>query len=82
MADSLGDLLPKQRFEEPPEVRIIKDFVQTRYQQTVGVTMGQTQITIHVASAALAGTLRTQLHELSALCFGNQPPKRLILRIG
>lgn len=77
--DTLGDLLPKKRFEEPPEVRIIKAFVHDKYQQAAVVTVQQQQIIIHVKSAALAGALRHELHHLQELC---QTTKRLVLRIG
>ncbi len=79
MTNSLGDLLPQGRFEEPPEVRIIKDFVQEKFQQPVKVSIQQTQIIVHVQGSALAGALRTSLHELQALC---QTDKRLVIRIG
>ena len=78
MTDSIGDLLPKARFEEPPEVRIVKDFVMEKFQQPVQVTVQPTQIIIQVKSAALAGALRVHLHELQELC---ETDKRLMIRI-
>lgn len=68
MTDAIGDLLPKRRFEEPPEVQIIKNFVMDKFQQPVGVTVQTTQILIQVKSASLAGALRMHLHELKQLC--------------
>jgi len=79
MADQIKDLLPKRRYEEPPEVQTIKTFVMDKYQQPVGVTVQPNQILINVKSAALAGALRTHMHELQKLC---QTDKRLVLRIG
>jgi hypothetical protein len=79
MTDAIGDLLPKNRFEEPEEVRIIKAFVQERYKQTPAVTVKPNQIVIQVKSAALAGALRMHLHELQELC---QTKQRLVIRIG
>lgn len=79
MTDSIGDLLPKHKFDEPPEVRIIKEFVQEKFQQTVSVTVQPTTILIHVKSAALAGALRMQLHHLQKEIGSD---KRLIIRIG
>ncbi len=79
MTDSIGDLLPKGRFEEPPEVRVIKEFVQKKFRQPVGVTVQPAQIIIQVKSAALAGALRVHLHELQELC---QTEKHLVIRIG
>lgn len=79
MINSIGDLLPKKRFEEPPEVQIIKAFVNENYQQIVSVSVHSTQIIIHVKGSALAGVLRTRLHELQDLC---QTDKRLVIRTG
>lgn len=79
MTDPIGNLLPKRRYEEPPEVRIIKAFVLDTFQQPVAVAVQPTQITIQVKSAALAGALRVHLHELQELC---HTEKRLVIRIG
>jgi hypothetical protein len=79
MADALGDLLPTGRFEEPPEVQIIKDFIQTTFRQSAQIAVQPTLIVIRVKSAALAGALRPELHRLQELC---QTDKRLIIRIG
>lgn len=79
MTNAIGDLLPQGRFEEPPEVRIIKDFVSARFQQPAKVAIQPAQIIIQVKSAALAGALRSHLHELQELC---QTDKRLVIRIG
>jgi hypothetical protein len=79
MADPLGNLLPQDKFKEPPEVRIIKDFVMAKFQQPVQITVQPVQINIQVKSAALAGALRVHLHELQELC---RTEKRLIIRIG
>mgnify|MGYP003577973995 CR=1 FL=1 len=79
MADALGDLLPKRQFEEPPEVRIIKDFVMEKFNQPVQVGIQQTQIIIQVKSAALAGALRPHLYVLQSSC---ETEKRLVIRIG
>lgn len=78
MTDSLGDLLPKDRYQEPPEVRVIKDFVMEKFNQPVQVAVQPAQINIQVKSAALAGALRVHLHELVELC---QTDKRLVIRI-
>jgi hypothetical protein len=79
MAESIGDLLPQDRFHEPPEVQVIKSFVLEHFRQPVSVTVQPTQLVIHVKSAALAGALRVHLHTLKQLC---QTEKRLLIRIG
>ena len=78
MADSLKDLMPQGRFEEPEEIRIIKNFVQEKYNFTPVVTIKPAQIIITVSGSALAGALRMQLHVLTELCSTN---KKLVIRI-
>lgn len=78
MAESLGDLLAKKNLEEPDEVLIIKNFLRENYKATCQVVISPRQIVIVVQGAALAGTLRMQLHKLQALC---QTQKRLVIRI-
>lgn len=78
MTDSLADLLGKRNFEEPPEVRIIKEFVRKRFNADVSVNLQQSQIIISVSGSSLAGALRMHLHELKKLC---ETEKRLVIRI-
>ena len=78
MVDSLSDILGGRIPKEPPEIRIIKNFVQEKFKTSTQVAIGQNQIIIGVKSAALAGALRMHLHELQALC---QTKKRLVIRI-
>lgn len=78
MSDSIADLLSKRDFDEPPEVRLIKDFIRKRFDVDVSVTIQQHQIIIGVKGAALAGALRMHLHELQRLVASN---KRLVIRI-
>lgn len=79
MSDVIGDLLPKGRYEEPPEVRLIKDYVLSKYKITPKVTVQPNQIIISVPSAALAGTLRFQTAQIQEECNLTQ---RLLIRIG
>ena len=79
MTDSLQDIIAKRQWEEPPEVQIIKEFILERFQAVPTITMQDKQIIIQVRGAALAGSLRMQLHHLQELC---RTDKRLIIRIG
>lgn len=78
MADSLSNLMQTARFNEPEEVGIIQSFVIEHYKIKPQVAIRDKQIIIGVSSAALAGSLRMQLHELEELC---QTNKRLVIRI-
>ena len=78
MSESIGDLLSGRRFDEPPEIKIIQDFVESRYKVVPQVSITGEQIVIGVKSAALAGTLRPLLPQLKAAC---STEKRLVIRI-
>lgn len=78
MTQSLGDLLDKSKFAEPPEIKVIKDYIRQQFKTEVQVAVGPRQIVIGVKSAALAGALRMRLHQLQQLC---ETDKKMILRI-
>lgn len=78
MTDSLGDILGRERFVEPPEVEVIKHFLKENFEAGCRITVQPRQIIIAVQGASLAGALRMRLHELQALC---QTQKRLVIRI-
>lgn len=78
MTDQIGELLDLQRFAEPEEVKIIKDYLQKNFSATGQVTIQSSQIVIAVQGAALAGALRMHIHELQKLCGGS---RRLVIRI-
>lgn len=78
----MGDILSNHgtgRLQEPPEVQIIKDWLRDRYQVAALITVQTNQIVITVPSAALAGSLRMELHHLQDVCGTN---RRLVIRIG
>lgn len=78
MANSLSDILA-DKWDEPPEIQAIKDYVRQKFHTEVAVAIRERHITISVPSAALAGTLRMQLHELQKTLTTD---KRLVIRIG
>lgn len=78
MTNSITDLLQTDRFKQPAEVGIIKDFVQAKFQEPVQVSVSDTQIIIGVPSAALAGALQPFVWELTRRC---NTKKRLRIQI-
>lgn len=77
--DTLFNLLADRDFDEPAEIRLIKDYVRNQFQASVGVTLAQQQIIITTPSAALAGSLRPHLHKLKKELATD---RRLLIRIG
>ncbi|HWT55673.1 MAG TPA: hypothetical protein VN031_01425 [Candidatus Microsaccharimonas sp.] len=78
MSNSLADLLANKDFDEPDEMRAIKQFVQQNYQVDVEVQLHDKQLIITTPSAALANTLRLKLPELRKAAATD---KRIVLRI-
>lgn len=77
--DSIGNIIGKDRFEQPPEIAIIKSFVADKFSSKCEVSVGPQQIIIVVPGAALAGALRFKLQELQKLL---KTDKKLLIRIG
>lgn len=78
MTNSIADILGGRRFDEPPEIAVIQQYLIEKFEANGKVTIQERQIIIGVKNAALAGTLRMHLHELQKLC---QTEKRLVIRI-
>lgn len=77
--ESLQDLLKGRGVSEPPEIKLIKKYVQDEFKETVEVMVRDKDIVITVNSAALANTLRLRTTDIKKLC---QTDKRLTFRIG
>jgi hypothetical protein len=75
----LGDILRFRDFEEPLEVRAIKEYVRRYYETDVKVTMQQHAIVVSARSASLIGSLRMNLPKLQVAA---NTDKRILLRIG
>jgi hypothetical protein len=78
--DNLQDLLARRAPQEPPEIQIIKDFVQDKFDESASVSVQDRQIIVTVRSASLAGALRSYTVDILEKC--GTPDKRLVLRIG
>ncbi len=77
--DGLGDILRHKDFDEPPEMRAIKDYVRRYYEADVRITMQPHTIIVAARSAALIGSLRLNLPKLEAAAASD---KKIVLRIG
>ena len=78
MANSLGDILARKDFDEPPEMLAIKQFVQQEFQQDVEVLVREKDIVVTAAGASLANALRLKVTELRKAAHTS---KRIIFRI-
>lgn len=77
--DDLGDILRRRDFDEPPEIRAIKEYVRRYYDAEVKVTVQPHAIVVAARSAALIGSLRLNLPKLQEAA---HTEKRIMLRIG
>jgi len=78
--DSLFDILSKREIDEPPEIRIIKEYIREHFKETAGVMVRERDIVITVRSSALAGALRTRAYDIMKLLDSTE--RRLVFRIG
>jgi len=78
MTQSISELLGQKNFSEPPEIAIIRKFIQDKFDKTPSVSVNDKKIIITVEGSALAGALRPELLKIKQLC---QTDKQLIIRI-
>ena len=78
MSQSLGDLLSRRNYDEPPEVQQIKAFVLEQVGITPSVTITTEAYVVGVNSAAAAGTLRGKIFTLQKQL---DDTRRIVIRI-
>jgi len=76
--DSLLNILSGKDFDEPSEIKKVKDYVRDNFKASVAVQVREKDIVISVKSAALANTLRLNGPKIKQEC---QTDKRLIFKI-
>lgn len=79
MAQKLADILADRFDDEPPEVKVIKQYVQDNLDFAVAVAIRDQLIIITTRSSALAGALRPHLYKIKQI---SGTDKRLTIRIG
>jgi hypothetical protein len=79
MSQSLGDVLGKRSYAEPPEISQIKEFIMSELGVGSQVSITSDCFIIKVSSAAAAGLLRTKILQLQE-SLGTK--KRIVIRIG
>jgi len=78
MGDSISDILGKRGLSEPPEIKIIKDFVLNEVGLVPKVSVTDNAFIVALPSAAAAGTLRFKVFQLQRRLGGQ---RKIILRI-
>lgn len=78
MSNSLGDLLNKGRYSEPPGVVLIKKFVHEQTGVTPDVAITPKTYIVSMPNASAAGTLRFKLFQLQR-SMGHD--RKIIIRI-
>jgi hypothetical protein len=76
--DSLLNILSYKDFDEPPEIKKLKDYARNNFKADIGVLVKEKDIIISVNSASLANTLRLKGPEIKRVCDIN---KRLVFKI-
>ena len=77
--ESLEDMLAKRSApQEPEESRLLREYVQTKYNVSTQVMSGPHTITLVVPNASLASTLRLEMPTMMQAC---RITKKLHIRI-
>jgi hypothetical protein len=76
---ALSDILADRFEPEPPEIVVVKDYVQENFGKTVAVAIRDKNLIITTQSSALAGALRPHLYKIKMKCGTD---KQLLIRIG
>ncbi len=74
--DNISDLLSKRNIAEPPEIKLIKDYVLQKYGENVSVKIADNKITIYAHNSALASSIRMNIPEIQTLC---KSDKRIVI---
>ena len=78
--ESLFDLLSNRVPDEPPEIKIVRQYVRQHFQERAGVSVRDKDIIVTVRSSALAASLRMRTPAIRKELGGSD--KRLVFRIG
>lgn len=78
--DSLFNILSNRMPDEPPEIRVVRQYVRDHFKENAHVAVRDRDIIVTVRSSALAGTLRTRAPAIRKQL--GDADKRLIFRIG
>ena len=62
--DNISDLLKNRKISEPDDVKIIKDFIKNKFNESCSLKISKDKITIIVGNSSLAGALRENITDL------------------
>jgi len=77
--DNLDDILKNRDFNQPFEIKIIKDFIRINFDDQCLVKVTDLKILIVVSNSSLAGALKEKLESLKEKL---DTKKNILIRIG
>ena len=77
--DNLDDILKNRDFNQPYEIKIIKDFIRINFDDQCLVKVTDLKILIVVSNSSLAGALKEKLESLKEKL---DTKKNILIRIG
>jgi hypothetical protein len=77
--EHLNQILKNKNFDEPREIKIIKDFIRENFDDNCLVKINSSSILIVVSNSSLAGALRERLQTLKKIV---NTDKKLFIRTG
>lgn len=78
--ESLFDILSNRIPDEPPEIKLVKQYVRQHFNENASVVSRDKDIIVTVRSSALAASLRMRTSAIRKLL--DDKDKRLVFRIG
>ena len=76
--DKISDLLSHKNLSEPPEIKIIQNYINEKYSEKVSVKIETNKIVIFATNSALASSIRMNIPELQKIC---DTDKRIVIYI-
>ncbi|HSX47323.1 MAG TPA: hypothetical protein VLF63_00970, partial [Patescibacteria group bacterium] len=77
--DEIRKLLSQKKYNQPPEILKIKEFVKNKYKAVVSVKIQQNNFILTVDNASLASSIRLNIVELKEKC--SLKSQKIIIKI-
>ncbi len=77
--DNISDLLSRKNLSEPPEIKIIKDYIFKKFNEKATVKIEVNKIVIYVSNSALSNSIRMNIPEIQKIC---ESDKRVVIYLG
>lgn len=74
--DNISSLLAQKNLSEPPEIKVIKDYVFKKYGVDISVRVDNNKVIIYANNSALASSIRMNIPDIKKVCNND---KRIVI---